>query len=68
MYSLSPILKFFLSYFKISSLLWYSAWRESTFWMMDESEPVEKEKAMTPMIMIIEATILSAVFVALISP
>ena len=40
----------------------------STFYMIEEREPVEKEKAMTPIIMMIEAAIRSAVLVALMSP
>ena len=35
---------------------------------MEDSEPVEKENAMTPIIIMIEAMIRSAVFVALMSP
>ena len=37
-------------------------------WSQMQREPVEKEKAMTPIIIMMQATILSAVFVADMSP
>ena len=56
------------SSFTISSLFWQAACFESTFYMIDERDPVEQEKAMTPIIIMIEAAIRSAVLVALMSP